>query len=300
MHLNQPTQQIVELQQELWLLLQEFDRICRNHQISYQLAAGTLLGAVRHQGFIPWDDDLDVCMTRQEYQRFLQVASIEAGQEFFLQHKLTDPNFPHFYSKFRLRHSKFNMENGMHPSQLHGAFMDIFPFDSVDTHSLAGQLRFELFRWIQGVYLGPVVKLNIQKEGYRQRSLPKKIQLIAATALHVIIGSQRLELWLQALLHHATALNSPQLTCLVISVMPRKKRYTLIRQQTQFNTLIRLNFCGKDFPAPANYHQVLTHLYGDYLSYPPPERQVPSHGMQRYTTQTPDPKTEPVCTSRSD
>jgi lipopolysaccharide cholinephosphotransferase len=71
-------------------ILLEFDRICRKHGLKYLLFAGTLLGAVRHKGFIPWDDDIDVCMLRGDYERFLTVCKDELSAELFLQTTDTD------------------------------------------------------------------------------------------------------------------------------------------------------------------------------------------------------------------
>ena len=75
-----------EHQRALYCLLQEFDRVCRKLNISYFLFAGTLLGAVRHQGFVPWDDDLDILMKRKDYERFLKEAPAQLDQKrFYLQ-----------------------------------------------------------------------------------------------------------------------------------------------------------------------------------------------------------------------
>ncbi len=81
-------------------LLKELDRVCKKHEIKYQLFCGSALGAVRHKGFIPWDDDLDVAMLRSEYQRFLEIAPSELGEQYFLQAELS-PNWSMFFSKLR-------------------------------------------------------------------------------------------------------------------------------------------------------------------------------------------------------
>lgn len=89
-------------QQALHTLLVEFDRVCRALEIPYVLYAGTLLGAVRHQGFIPWDDDLDVLMLREDYDRFLREApGVLDTETFFLQKEFSD-HWPLFFSKLRL------------------------------------------------------------------------------------------------------------------------------------------------------------------------------------------------------
>ena len=89
-------------QQALRSLLEEFDRVCKKLNISYMLFAGTMLGAVRHQGFIPWDDDLDVIMLRRDYERFLKDAPTVLNEErFFLQKEFSE-HWPLFFSKLRL------------------------------------------------------------------------------------------------------------------------------------------------------------------------------------------------------
>jgi len=82
-------------------ILLEFDRICKKHRIQYHLFAGTLLGAVRHKGFIPWDDDIDVCMLRSEYDRFLSVYTTELADAYFLQNSYTDPSYYNIFSRIR-------------------------------------------------------------------------------------------------------------------------------------------------------------------------------------------------------
>lgn len=112
-------------------MLIEFDKICRRNNIKYILDAGTLLGAVRHKGFIPWDDDIDVRMLRDDYEKFCVVANKELPETMFFQNYKNDKGYPWMYSKIRMKGTKavrigqdrLNMEEGI--------YMDIFPCDGV-------------------------------------------------------------------------------------------------------------------------------------------------------------------------
>lgn len=111
-------------------ILKEIDRICQKYDIKWCLRYGTLLGAVRHKGFIPWDDDCDISMMRDGYEKFVSVIDKELGSEFFFQTKETDPSYPGPMAKIRLRGTKlveFDEEDNMPYNQ--GVFVDIFILD---------------------------------------------------------------------------------------------------------------------------------------------------------------------------
>ena len=86
-------------------ILKVIDTICQKHQIAYSLYGGTLLGAIRHKGFIPWDDDLDICMSRTEYERFLRVWEEEKPQGYLIQNKENTPSFTQSFTKIRKEHT---------------------------------------------------------------------------------------------------------------------------------------------------------------------------------------------------
>ena len=112
-------------------IVKELDRICRKHDIPYFLYGGTLLGAVRHDGFIPWDDDLDVGLMRKDYQRLMKVLPNELPPHIVLQTNQTDPNYFYFFAKLRDTRS-FLDEGGYDKAfKYRGIFIDIFPFDKL-------------------------------------------------------------------------------------------------------------------------------------------------------------------------
>lgn len=115
-------------------MLIEFDAICKKHNLQYWLDSGTLLGAVRHQGFIPWDDDIDLAMPIEDYNRFLEIAKSELSNEIFLQTSQTDKNFKFDYIK--LRSNKASIvelhEKDKHINYHQGVFVDIFPMLTIE------------------------------------------------------------------------------------------------------------------------------------------------------------------------
>ena len=101
------------LQQTEFEILKEFDRICKKHNIQYFLDSGTALGAARHKGFIPWDDDIDVGMLRSDYEHFLEICPKELEQKYFLQTIETDPGCPCLFAKIR-KNGTIYQENEKH------------------------------------------------------------------------------------------------------------------------------------------------------------------------------------------
>lgn len=136
-------QELRKLQLDLLEMLIEVDRICRKYQIAYSLDGGSLLGAVRHGGFIPWDDDVDVIMRRKEYQRFYKACKRELDQKrFTLQEYRTDKNYRWGYAKLRRKGTEFVRLGQEHMQSTRGIFLDIFVVDNVPDGYILRRLHY--------------------------------------------------------------------------------------------------------------------------------------------------------------
>jgi len=162
--------------QEIMLeMLIEFDALCTQHNLRYWLDAGTLLGAVRHGGFIPWDDDIDISMPIEDYQKFMEIAPSALPKSIFFQTKASDPAFPFDYIKLRSQKAKIIEfhEKGKKVAYHQGVFVDIFPMLTLPNtefyqHFYEGM--FELIRSVSPVSLHtpegkdhPEIRANLQK-----------------------------------------------------------------------------------------------------------------------------------------
>ena len=150
-------------------VLGEVARICEKHNIQYFADAGTLLGAVRHAGFIPWDDDLDICMKRKDYERFLAIADkeLQNGCQLFNSH--TDIEYKEYFSRVvNARMISFDKE---HMNRYHGfpfvVGIDIFPLDNIAPDEEKEKTRCELTRLVDGVSR----RLDITEDNIEKQSL---------------------------------------------------------------------------------------------------------------------------------
>lgn len=248
-------------QKALCQLLEEFDRVCKTLSIPYMLFAGTLLGAVRHDGFIPWDDDLDVIMLRKDYTRFLQEApSVLNTETYFLQKEFSE-HWPMFFSKLRLNNTtcleKFHPKD---PAVHQGIYIDIFPCDNAYDTLLGRKLQFLCSK--------VVIAKCLYRRGYDTDSAKKKLFMHLCRALpmkpflHLTQAKGKAGSTVHSFLGAAS--------CYEKNVYPRQ----------YFQELTTHTFENKMYPIPANHHQLLQLLYGDYMVLPPLEqRQCKQHAI---------------------
>lgn len=224
-------------------LLEAVDKVCKKHNIPYWLSSGTLIGAARHQGFIPWDDDLDIEMLREDYLRLLKVLPQELPDNFALQTHETDHNYIFIYGKLRDKDSYLDEVNYYDRNwKYKGIYIDIFPLEK-NPYPLA---------WIAGHLQGQIYnQLNNKK--LDEETISKRVQWIYK--------------WNEKL-------NFPILR-FIAKLIPEKAlrhsfgtAYFKPRYLDDIFPLTEMEFEGKMFPVPHNTDAHLKKIYGDYMQLP--------------------------------
>lgn len=118
-----------DIQYTLKGMVQDIDHFCREHDLAYALCGGSCLGAVRHKGFIPWDDDIDICMPRKDYEKFVSLFAEECASDYWVQNIRTDSKYDLHFSKVRKKGTRFEEIYETEPEKA-GMFIDVFPVDN--------------------------------------------------------------------------------------------------------------------------------------------------------------------------
>ncbi len=256
--------QLKRIHSMMQMALDEVDRICDKLGLRYFLIGGTLLGAVRHKGFIPWDDDLDVVMPRADYNIFLEKAPLIMKDNFFLQTRLSDPGYGNMFSKILVNNTAFVQRNNIKSTQKTGIFVDIFPLDfghkvplrlNMLKICLGKSITSYIFQKRNGVALG---KLKIFKV-FPDALLIKIEEFLykGRGSCYVNYGSQ----------------------------------YGIKKQTIDiehYEPPVRIEFEGRFYCAPKDYEYVLERIFGsDYMTLPPKEKRI-THNPIRLSFNTND------------
>lgn len=256
---------------ELDMLL-EVDRVCKKYNLCYFLFWGTLLGAVRHKGFIPWDDDTDIVMPRRDYELLLSHAN-DFSSPYFLQTPLSDEGY--YYSHARLRNTntsavdfpfkyqKFNM----------GIFVDIQPIDNIDV-SNGGE---KLFSTISNLNILNSIAMRLSNPDLSEYDKKR---------VNNYPGGDPLERYktIQLLSIRDLNKNTKHVSILAATTYGYSRDLFL---KEDFDGSILVSYMGYKFPIPKGYDRILKTCYGDYMKLPPVEERGNWHSNIVFDSDTP-------------
>lgn len=261
------TEELEKLQKVEFEILVELDKYCKNHEIKYSLIAGTLLGAVRHKGFIPWDDDIDIAMTRSEYTKFCNCIAKNPIPS------LIFSNFEN-YKYCEISHGKvgkvgtvFLQKGDVESVGHHEIWVDIFPFDKTpinvknsETIKIGKELimltRANVLRTDDNL-IKRIVRLIIRLYPFRHKRMKKNVQKLKELDLKILDNYE----WIS-------------LSCLE-SIKKWRYPSKLLENYTE------IMFDGYPFMVFNGYKEILSILYGDYMQLPPETERVCKHNPVR-------------------
>ena len=239
-------------------MMKFIDELCRGNNLKYYLAYGTLIGAVRHKGFIPWDDDIDIIMPRPDYEKLIKLMEGDKkNYSLVCVEKNKDYNYP--WAKMVDTRTKL-IELGKHQEEEIGIWIDIFPVDGLGNDKdkaveLAKKMIVQKYRiWTMHAFKNKGIKGRIMN----------------------IIGRQRFN---KLMLHYAKKnnfYNSQIVGCIAGWDLDE------LTKGEYYHETCEVDFEGCKFFAPKGYHELLTMWYGDYMKLPPEEERVPGHETEIY------------------
>lgn len=246
-------------------ILDEFLRLANKHDLVYFLTAGTCLGSVRHKGFIPWDDDIDIGMPRSEYERFEHIALNELDERYVYQTMDTEPGCGFVFGKIRAKNTVLSENYSYHLPMSQGVWVDIFPFDEMPEDADRRKALYRKVSFLRNLY--------IVKCGYR---MPENKGILFHFAYY---GAKAVS----AFVPRKCLISALKKTMTQYCDQPVGNFYNYGTAYASGKELIprevlfecgEADFEGRSCKVPRDTDVFLTHLYGDYMTLPPEEKRV--------------------------
>ena len=256
-------------------ILDFIDRICQENKITYYLCAGTLLGAVRHNGFIPWDDDIDIMMPREDYERLHDIWKND-GHYKLLNAKNT-PHFPYAYSKL-IDDRTVKIEPIRKKYQVIGVDVDIFPLDNFPDNEKEALLYLDTIKAFQQKLYNHITPYKRALTFFR--TITSTALTLRARAQEFFWGKTAEKIVTQfqrnAQLYNSQQTNYCGITTLYHYGMGERYRKAI------FSEVVLVEFENKQYPAPRGYKEYLENMYGDFMQLPSEDKRKTHHSYKAY------------------
>ena len=256
-----------KLQMEELNILDEFTKVCNKNNLRYYSLGGTLLGSIRHKGFIPWDDDVDVAMPREDYEKFLKLSKEEFGENFEIVTHQNDENYRYPWARMITRNMKIINRMANIPRE-EFAWIDIIPLDGFPNKKIKRALhKLHLSFWWN---LNQIVQFDELVDQHRKRSTIGKISLKISSMFK----------WLGKIVNYRTCLNHINKILMkypydtntdeIINFLAAYGFKEIFTRES-FQNSQDYEFEGRKLRGPQGYDSVLSRIYGDYMKLPPVE-----------------------------
>ena len=261
-----------DLQQKQLEILKEFIRVCEKHNLTYFLVGGSCLGAARHQGFIPWDDDIDVGMPREDFDKYVELQKEYEGTKYFIQTWKSDPHYTYNYAKLRDSDTTY-IENFYYKHQInHGVWIDIFPIDGFG-------YKFDKPREKYAHLVSRVWRQSFLSYLPQMRRKFSKGTWFTDLLLNIVA----ILFWPFDICHYRRKHTEKILTKIpfkdaeVVGNMCGTNKKKEAMPKAIYSETTKLKFEDIEVCVPKEYDQYLTLLFNDWRKWPPKEKQVGHH-----------------------
>lgn len=258
-----------QLQQITLEILRYFDHYAKEHGLTYYMAGGTLLGAVRHQGFIPWDDDIDLMMPRPDYERLFSIYDNQ-NKEYILMSCESDPDYKNPYARLSDPRNVLHYRDGTVKDT--GVFIDIFPIDGYPANALSAKLH--------------QYRLAVRRKKMdfkRARSSASRIKEVSKSIARLFLRRSVNE-YCRQLNRLAKKYSYAESSYAGVAVTSLAHLFRERNEKKVYSETVFLPFEDLRLPAPAGYDTYLRKLYGDYMQLPPENQRVTQHDYILFTS----------------
>ena len=242
-------------------IMKDIDELCNRNGIEYYLVGGSAIGAIRHKGFIPWDDDLDIIMTDNNYNRFVKACREQLdGVKYYFQEGFVDWPMP--FSKVKLRGTRLDEPAGfVNETGEKGIYIDIFKVENAPSSRIA-----QLWQYFCAKYL---LCYCFLKRGWEHTTLAKRLMMLASAPLKMK--------WLYNFFRDQVELYNSKETDYYLFWSGRYRLHASFYKKEVLCNPVRVAFEDTELPVPTRYDEWLTQIFGDYMTPPPAEKQVGLH-----------------------
>lgn len=256
------------LQQEILSILDDFVRICEDYHLEYFGIAGTGIGAVRHGGFIPWDDDIDIAMPRRDFEKLLRIVEKKMGDRYLVLNARRYPAYPLMTTRLVKRGTEFVEEVMRDVDCPFGIFLDLYVLDNVADDPIGYQVQ----SWSAWFWSKLMILRAIPRPTLAQKGLKARLIWAVCGAAHQMMEMLRVSPeWLRDRCEAECRRYNKKKTRRM-AFLPDTSPYWNVVDKRKYHPLRKLDFEGRKLNFVGNLEEMLKNQYGDYMTLPPKEK----------------------------